>query len=115
LGVVQELYPNNLHKDKEAKDWVGFLKAMSSSRTDRRIRLVVVAGHLVGFLPVLFLQVERCADREIRLRGPDGGIAGRQANGAGFHPDERMLMLASQAAPKRCSDAWAKECAKEDV
>jgi hypothetical protein len=74
---------------------------MFSSRTDRRILLAVVAGLLVGFLPLLFLRTESAAATvragfEDRMVASLGGRPMRRA----FIPDERMLILASQLPPR---------------
>jgi hypothetical protein len=88
---------------------------MFSSRTDRRIRLVVVAGLLVGFLPLLSLQVERAA-ATVRSGFEDRMVAslGGRPMGLAFTPTS-VCMLVSQAAPRGALMAWAKEWAKEDV
>ena len=69
------------------------LKIMISSRTDRRILLAVVAGLLVGFLPLLFLRAELAA-ATVRSGFEDRLVAspGARPMGLAFTPDGRMLI-----------------------
>jgi glucose/arabinose dehydrogenase len=69
------------------------LKAMVSSRTDRRILLAVIAGLLVGFLLLLFLRAER-AVATVRPGFENRLVAspGVRPMGLAFTPDGRMLI-----------------------
>jgi glucose/arabinose dehydrogenase len=75
------------------------LKAMVTSRTDRRVLLAVMAGLLVGFLPLLFLRMEPAA-ATVRSGFEDQLVDSlvdqpEQPIGLAFLPDGRML-VASQ-------------------
>src|SRR5215208_671046 len=68
------------------------LTARGSSRTDRRRLLAVIAGLLVGFLPLLFLQAELVA-ATVRAGFEDRPVASvDQPIGLAFTPDGRMLV-----------------------
>ena len=69
------------------------LKARDSLRTDRRILLAVIAGLLVGFLPLLFLRAEPAA-ATVRPGFEDRLVAstGDRPMGLAFTPDGRMLI-----------------------
>ena len=65
---------------------LAFRKARGSLRAERRILLAVIAGLLVGFLPLLLLRTEPAA-ATVRLGFEDRLVAspGDQADGVGLH------------------------------
>jgi glucose/arabinose dehydrogenase len=69
------------------------LKAMASLRTHQRILLAVIAGLLVGVLPLLFLRAETAA-ATVRPGFEDRLVAstGDRPMGLAFTPDGRMLI-----------------------
>ena len=69
------------------------LKARSSLRTDRRMLLAIIAGLLVGFLPLLFLRAEPAA-ATVRPGFEDRLVASvDQPIGLAFLPDGHMLVI----------------------
>ena len=62
-------------------------------RTDRRILLAIIAGLLVGFLPLLFLRAEPAA-ATVRPGFEDRLVASvENPIGLAFLPDGRMLVI----------------------
>jgi hypothetical protein len=73
---------------------LAFARVTASLLADRRILLAVLAGLLVGFLPLLFLHV-KTASAVTRPGFTDTLVAsvGSSTSGLTFTPDGRMLVL----------------------